>query len=315
MKVATEFCRKYGVAMSPVKLGGTDCLLPVYETTKGHKRSIVLVPEDIIRDLPMANDWSDVQAAIDANRTIRDRVNRFLAGIIHPTVTERKEALRKAALSSPDFFKDLLAALKEASSHYDPNVDALGYYKLKELLKTDPAGLRVHMDFTLEDGPESVLKLVHKTLDQFKHHVENGNLWEALWEGAQPKRERAAQLIYYAIAESFCEANNVDISPEANMGGGPIDFKFSKGFNARVLVEMKRSSGTVIHGYGKQLEFYRKASKTDYGVFVVLDFGDLGKKLDAITKLRNRAVADGHRASDIVVIDATRKLSSSKRKS
>src|SRR5216684_110390 len=55
----------------------------------------------------------------------------------------------------------------------------------------------------------------------------------------------------------------VDISPEANMGG-PIDFKFSRGYSARVLVEMKRSSGTVVHGYEKQLEFYKTASQTDF---------------------------------------------------
>jgi hypothetical protein len=55
------------------------------------------------------------------------------------------------------------------------------------------------------------------------------------------------------------------------MGGGPIDFKFSSGYNARVLVEMKRSGGTVVHGYEKQLEFYKTASQTEFAVFVVIE--------------------------------------------
>ncbi|WP_440408712.1 chromosomal replication initiator DnaA [Neorhizobium petrolearium] len=315
VQLTTSFCSAHGVPTKPVKLslGDDDVLLPHYKGINGSERAIVLVPRDIIRDLPMANDWSDVQAAIDANRAIRDKVNQFLSTIIRPTVTERKEALRRAALSSPDFMNALLQTLKEVASHYDPNKDTLGYYKLKELLHANLDELRVDLAFKLEDGPENVLKVVHKTLEHFKHHVEHGNLWEALWEGDKPKKERAAQLIYYAIADTFCEANDLDISPEANMGGGPIDFKFSKGFHARVLVEMKRSSGTVVHGYEKQLEFYQNASRTNYAVFVVLDFGDLSDKLEQIMKIRNRRIAAGERASDIVVIDARKKTSASKR--
>src|SRR6185437_16254459 len=147
----------------------------------------------------------------------------------------------------------------------------------------------------------------------FKHHIEKGNLWEELWIDGVPKRERAAQLIYFAIADCFCAANDIDISPEANMGGGPIDFKFSKGYTARVLVEIKRSSGTVVHGYQKQLEFYKEAARTFHGILVVLDFGDLTEKLTKIQAMRSERLKLGEPASDIVVIDATQKKSSSKR--
>jgi hypothetical protein len=100
--------------------------------------------------------------------------------------------------------------------------------------------------------------MVRDTIDMFKHHVENGNLWEELWINGNFKRERAAQLIYFAIADCFCIANDIDILPEANMGGGPIDFKFSKGYSARVLVEIKRSNGTVVHGYENSWKYTRK---------------------------------------------------------
>lgn len=120
--------------------------------------------------------------------------------------------------------------------------------------------------------------------------------------------------MYFAIADCFCSANNVDVSPEANMGGGPIDFKFSIGYKAKVLVEMKRSTGTVKHGYETQLEIYKDASKTNYGIFVVMNYGDLGKKLKQINDIRERRIKNGEPASDIVVIDATKKISASKRK-
>jgi hypothetical protein len=159
-----------------------------------------------------------------------------------------------------------------------------------------------------------VARLVSDTISLFKHHVENGNLWEELWIRDKPKRERASQLIYYAIADAFCKANNVDISPEANMGGGPIDFKFSTVYSTRVLVEIKRSSGSVVHGYEKQLESYKAASQTELAIFVVIDYGDLGEKLVTIRDARRRRIDSGLRASDIVVIDATPKASASKRR-
>lgn len=98
------------------------------------------------------------------------------------------------------------------------------------------------------------------------------------------------------------------------MGGGQIDFKFSKGYHARVLVEMKRSQGTVRHGYEKQLEFYKEAARTFHGIFVVIDFGDLGEKLAQILGIRAERLKAGEPASDIVVVDARPKASSSKRK-
>lgn len=97
------------------------------------------------------------------------------------------------------------------------------------------------------------------------------------------------------------------------MGGGPVDFKFSHRYNSRVLVEMKRSGGTVEHGYTKQLEAYRNAAQTDFAIFVVIDYGDAGQKIKRINKLRDLQLTLGKRASEIVIIDARKKLSASKR--
>lgn len=312
-KLTNAFCVSVGI---PVKTSGAspDIALPHYTTANGKERAIVLVPSDIVRELPVANDWSEVEAAINANAAIRERVNAFLAGIARPTVSDRKDALRSTALQSKELFEMFIAAMKEHATYYDPNSDALGYYKLKEILRGQVDGFRSDTKYKLENGVDEIKRVVSDTIKMFKHHVEKGNLWEALWINDKPKKERAAQLIYFAIADCFCRANDIDISPEANMGGGPIDFKYSKGYNARVLVEMKRSSGTVVHGYEKQLEIYKDASRTNHGVFVVLDYGDLGDKLKTIQAMRKERLKRGEPASEIIVIDATKKVSASKRK-
>lgn len=263
----------------------------------------------------MAQDWSEVFDAAQENQVIRDRVNEFLAGIAKPTVADRKAALRRATMQSDEAMNEFVRAMKEAATYYDPGQDILGYYKLREVLNSDLKGFLSLTRFDGSKGPLEVKRIVMETIEMFKHHVEKGNLWEELWVDGKPKKERAAQLIYFAIADCYCRANNIDISPEAHMGGGPIDFKFSVGYNARVLVEMKRSGGQVVHGYEKQLEIYKDAARTNYGVFVVIDYGDgLVPKLNAIKKIQEARREAGEEASEIIVIDATPKASASKRK-
>lgn len=311
--ITEEFCQANGVPLFSFDVCASH-KLPRFVGTNGRAVPIVIVPMDIVRELPIANDWSDIERAAMENARIRARVNQFLGGIVRPTVAARKRALRRAALGSPTDFDFFLAAVKENVSNYDPNLDALGYYRLKAIIANGFPGLKQTSSYDLKLDPTEIMRVVKDTVAEFKRHVEVGNLWEELWAGNKPKKERASQLIYYAIADAFCKANNLDISPEANMGGGPIDFKFSSGYQARVLVEMKRSGGTVIHGYEKQLEFYKSASQTEFGLFVIIDYGDLGIKLKRIKQIREARLKQGERASDIVVIDATRKASASKRK-
>lgn len=311
-QITAEFCRANGVPLAANQIL-PDHPLPRIVDKNGKEKFIVLVPKDVVRELPIANDWSDIEAAVAHNARIRQAVNSMLAGIAQPTVADRKYALRAIALQSPQNFQEFLEAVKEHVRTYDPNVDALAYYRMKAIFASGYEGLKTGAQYDLTKGADEIKRLVHDTLNFFKRHVENGNLWEELWIGDKPKKERAAQLIYYAIADAYCRAHNVDISPEANMGGGPIDFKFSHGYRARVLVEMKRSSGQVRHGYEKQLETYLDASQTNHGIFVVMDFGDLGDKLEQITMIQANRRIHGQRASDIIVIDATKKLSASKR--
>ena len=311
-KITEEFCSKHKIPMDTFN-GFAGRTLPFYTALNGKKHPMLLVPRDIVRDLPIANDWSGVERASEHNMQIRQQVNSFLGHLAKPTVADRKAALRKFAFTTSDFFELFLATIKEHTTAYDPNSDVLGYFKFKELIAAGHLQVTPSAQYDLGKGPDEIRKIVLDAIDFYRRQIEDGNLWEELWIGNKPKKERASQLFFAAIAEAYCKAHNVDISPEANMGGGPIDFKFSNGYNARVLVEMKRSSGTVEHGYETQLEIYKKASKTEFAIFVVMDFGDLGSKLKKIRKLRNERLTQGQRASDIIVIDASKKTSASKR--
>lgn len=160
-----------------------------------------------------------------------------------------------------------------------------------------------------------VIEIVNKILDQFQDLVENKGLWKELWdESGKPRKEKASQRLFFAVAYSYCKANNIDLTPEADSGNGPVDFKLSQGFNSRLVIEIKLSTnGSLVHGYEKQLEIYKKADDTDLGVFLIIDVGGIGKKYNLVQKLRNEFVKEYGKASDIRYVDGDQKASASKR--
>ena len=116
--------------------------------------------------------------------------------------------------------------------------------------------------------------------------MENNALTKLLYEkNGKFRGEKSVQLLFYGISDSYCEAFDVDISPELNSGRGNIDFKYSKGYKDRVIVEVKLTSNRqLIHGMKTQIMEYAKAEKTDQLVYLVID--DL-KDEEKIKKLYN----------------------------
>ena len=278
-------------------------------------RPILLVPRDIVRHLPLAADWSDIGSAITQNENIRKAFSAHFIQLSKASLTQRKTALRAVGLSSRKMLRELLTALLEYATNYDENEDVFNYYALRKLLAGDISIGRVNKKKIGPETLDSLHESVMLALGHFQKLVETNNLWELLWVDNNPKRERAAQLLFYGVADAYCKANNWDITPEANMGGGPVDFKFSSGYDARVVVELKKSTGTVESSYKAQLEIYKAASATDRGVFVIVNVGGLGSKLAKIKAIQKKRIESGSLASDIVSIDARRRPSASNAKS
>ena len=92
-----------------------------------------------------------------------------------------------------------------------------------------------------------------------------------------------------------------------------MDFKFSEGYKARVLVEIKLSTNPkLLHGYEKQLEAYKKAEGSMSAQYLVIDLGNMARKHKSLVALRDSMKSEGKRTSEITIVDGTRKLSASK---
>ena len=158
-----------------------------------------------------------------------------------------------------------------------------------------------------------IRKVVEQIVEQFRFLIEERHLHKELYHRGKPRPERTAQMLFFAIAHSYCEANNLDLTPEADTGNGQVDFKVSQGFRGRVLVEIKLSSNNkLVKGYTRQLEAYKRAEQTARAYYVVIDIGRMGKKDERLTQARNRAVSEGNSAPPIVWVDGKQKPSASK---
>jgi hypothetical protein len=158
-----------------------------------------------------------------------------------------------------------------------------------------------------------VKAVVDQIIEQFRFLIEKRRYSEELYHQGHPRPEKAAQRLFFAVAFSYCKANNIDITPEAETGNGPVDFKVASGFRGRVLVEIKLSTNPkLVKGYTHQLETYKNAEQSVDGYYVVIDVGQMGQKDQALIAAKNAAAAEGVVTSPIVFIDGARKPSASK---
>jgi hypothetical protein len=162
---------------------------------------------------------------------------------------------------------------------------------------------------------EDLKEVVNELLNQFKDLLENKGLWKQLWDyEGKPRKEKAAQSLFFAIAYAYCKANNIDLTPEADAGNGPVDFKLSHGFDSKIVVEVKLSTNShLVHDYKKQLEIYKRADDTDEGIFLLVDVGRIGNKYTEVQRVRRDFLEKHGKASEIWYVDGTQKESASRR--
>lgn len=115
------------------------------------------------------------------------------------------------------------------------------------------------------------------------------------------------------MAVWICNQRDVGIDPESDAGTGPVDFVVSRGFHARIAVELKLSTNNrLLHGYTKQLETYKESQGTEEGLFVIVDVGGGERQMEAVLQLETDARNRGEKHSRVVVIDAKRRPSASR---
>ena len=104
-----------------------------------------------------------------------------------------------------------------------------------------------------------------------------------------------------------------DVTPEANDGRGPVDFKISQGAFDKTLVEFKLASNTQLaKNLQNQVEIYKKAHDTDKTIKVIIFFS--AKEERRVKKILTALGLSNEKY--VVLIDARKdnKVSASKAK-
>ncbi len=304
--------KRFKIPTKLFNINGIVTSLPVNEL-EPKLTPVILVPKDILGELPVANDWEEVCDSAAKNAVLRERVNRLIGDVWKAKTRKDKKYIRNNALASYEAFSTLLETIHEIDPiSYDFKGDPEGVLIWRGILENIATKYPLALELKSLNIDEAY-NVVLKIIEHFKHLIEHRGLSKELWHKGKRRNEKSVQRILFAVADSYCKANNLDINPEVDTGTGEIDFKFSSGYSVRVLVEVKLSDNNkLVSGYEKQLEKYKDAEKTSRGIYLIMDIGRLGKKGERISKLKNERYKAGLPVSDVIYIDGTIKPSASK---
>jgi len=269
---------------------------------------ILLVPKRYLRSLPSMNVNGFWDFAWDHdNELIRREFGEEI------TKRVKKERIIELALRHP--------AVRDAYIRYLEANPPQGYNFVRDergIINWYPA-TRAHFEansIQLALGSSAELQTaVMRMAEEFRHFVEQGAGWRLLWnDDGSPRREEASQLACYGIFSHYCRANNIDITREADVGRGPVDFKFAQGHSIRTLLEVKLAKNSKFwHGLQRQLPAYMTAERATHGIFLVVVLND--KDAARITDIQKDCAAVAQQTGfDIktLVVDARRQQSASR---
>jgi hypothetical protein len=222
---------------------------------------MILVPQDLLKPLPIAADIQDALDLAELNDEARGEVNRIYARA-HEAKVSPKPYLRSIAASNAAVTRGIVAGYKKAKPtpydyDRDPNHVADFAPIAREIARepsVSPSGM---------SQMERVEACVGETIAHLQTSMEHYRLSDVLHDDSgKPRREIVSQRLIYAIAEIFARRYDVDMSREGNAGPGAVDFRFTVGHDARLLVEVKLSTHERLRdGYYEQLPAYANAER------------------------------------------------------
>lgn len=290
----------------PVRQGfvTADIDLPTNPVTGG---PLLLVPERFLRDLPAINatDWWDAMRSTE----LRDELN------VDVLARVKKKDIVRIAKRHPDKV-DAWVKAREAQriEAYDLARDPAGLYQwstaTRRYARTHPLPLRAATDHA------GFVAVIDAIIVKFTHFIEQQGGWRLLWDGVDEKPEEAIQLLFFGIAKAYCDANNINLDREVELGRGPVDLKFSTGYSDQALIEVKKlESGKFWNGLRTQLPSYLSSNGNRDGWLLAVRFRSTGVAEKRAQTLASEVAATAA-ALDLDlrygIVDAQPKLSASK---
>jgi len=268
-------------------------------------KPIMLLPSSLLSPLPVADSFDDIDWICMENERVRQEINTYFD-------LGRRKKLSKAEIyslmkSNASFRAALLAAYKVTPvSPYDFDKDPIGEYSWYHVAKQYASQYPLLLQLPQKASSADMLSVIEKICEHFKTLIEDNGLWYLLYnDNKKPKHERAAQLLFFGIADAYCTSNNIDLSREINNGRGFVDFKLSRGASEKVLVEIKLTSNDQLqHGFTTQIPIYMRQERTQKAIYLIIDNGHR-KALETFIKMYNQQPIEIKQKIPYYMIDGT----------
>jgi hypothetical protein len=282
--------------------------------------AVLLTPDRFLQDIPQrvtANgfwDWADARIGMELRADLNYAIGEELSK------KEKRDLGRRLVRRSPHIaFEYVEEEAEREHRPYDVRTDPdllVGWF--------EPGRAASRID-TAENGVLSqpadgeFCAWVDTLVDRFTHVVQNTDLWRVLWNEdlTKPRKELVVQAVAAAMWVESCRAAGVDFNRETNVGRGPVDFKFSAGWQHRALLEVKLARSTkLLQGAQAQLPQYLRSEQIRCGYYVCVGFTEAELSAERIARVTEICAALSEQTSGWTItprfIDARPKQSASK---
>lgn len=296
IEFTTVVANKHGVPLEsvPVKHASWSRTTGRWETGRAMLPSspaftggVLLTPKRFLKDIPLVTpdgfwSWADTEAGAELREELNYELNVTL------TKAEKRSAGYEAARRHPTLALNYVDAV--AQSDHDP-------YDVSRdpdlLVGWSEAGAKAAALLPPLEQPESeedFRRWLEFVALEFQHSVEERDLWTAFWDDShtKPRKEKIVQAVASAMFGAHCNAAHVEMSREVDMGRGPVDFKFTAGWQRRALLEVKlMKSSKFFSGASKQLPQYLRTERIEFGLYLCVGYTDADFSVKRIKRVED----------------------------
>lgn len=280
----------------------TELLINPYKNCE-----LLLLPIDILHELPIAYSWDDVDRVVNENQLIKKEMSELVGNEWKKLTTARKKQyIKDYIFMKPAVLNNVISEYNSTTINiYDINQN-IDYRIEKNLSKF--IGLRKEFDSNSKNSYESATDMI----SMFKNWIENQKGYDILLNADSRNQEKIIQKMLHGIGIYYCKVNNLDISPESNTGRGPVDFKISRGDDKTVIEIKLTSNQQTLHGFEIQIEEYAKSEGTENKIFLLVDNGISSTRIKQVEESYKKRSLAGEKPATLIIIDAKPKKSASK---
>ena len=287
---------------------------------KGHKNEVyelpfdpeknkplILVPHEILRPLPVALTRDDIDAVCAYNQRLREALNEVIGSTWRDALKKmKKHELRELLLSQPEMLRDLIKRYKEKPPEpYDFARDPDGIMVWYELAQEWAEKHPLLLENVTVVSPEQIRGVVMRICKHYGRLLERFGLNLLLHNDDEKlRKERFARLLFFGLAETYCQANNLDLSLTQQGGREMVLFKVSRGYKAKIFVSVKYSSNPYLCSqYEEAIEKHQRPDHEEEIIYLVVRTATSAETLEKLRNLQDKAISDDLPFPELMIVD------------